>query len=168
VAATGAPRSLLLFDGLADPAPELGSLVQACRDQNINLLVVGTERERRVVRLYTDVPPDALLVGRDTRIERLSDIDIDRLLEKLRSARRLGRLSGPLPCGSARSFSASRRTASIRRHGRAGGRTCFLGPDQAGVSFYPYQSLPRCVCRVCLSYALGYRSQSPSCVRLRD
>lgn len=87
------PKTVLLVDGIADFASDFGKLSKLCLESNINLFCITTERERRIQYVYKDIDPEFLHSGKDYRLDLLSNADIDRLLNKLRDAHRMGVLT---------------------------------------------------------------------------
>ena len=86
-------KCVILVDGTADFAADLGRLAIRCSKAKINLLIITAERENRLQQVYKNIDPRYLLEGNDYRLYLLGDIDIERLLSKLRDARRLGILT---------------------------------------------------------------------------
>ena len=86
--------TVLLFDGMADQSPEIWDLAQACTNAGVTMVVLGSERASRRSRLYSNLPPEVLERDGLFDVKPLTDGDIRLLLNKLRSARRLGRISG--------------------------------------------------------------------------
>ncbi len=157
-------RAALMVDGLADSAPEIGELALRCKERGIGLSVIGTERGGlsagwhvgRIERLYSTIAAEFLHAGKEFEMDRLTDGDIDRLLDKLTTARRLGRISG-LSLGDQRHY--------FKREAR---RQLFAGMAglESGGGFRErlrnqYDSIAgeeyrQAYMFCCLSYALGY------------
>jgi hypothetical protein len=87
------PTAVLLVDGLADQVPQLRQLLDSTSARNRTCLVVGTERAERIRRLSTGLRAEVLKMDDETRMGRLSDADVDRLVNRLDQAGRLGRIT---------------------------------------------------------------------------
>lgn len=87
-------RSVIMIDGVADFAYEVGELAEEARKKNISLLMFSTERTSRIRQVLTGVPPQFLLADEEHHLRRLLDVDIKELLEVLTEHRRLGRITG--------------------------------------------------------------------------
>jgi hypothetical protein len=88
-----APRTALLFDGVADFASDVQDLVSRAAQEKIRAVVIGTERDTRVKAVYQAVRAEYLVTDERHRLGRLSEGEVARVLAKLDSARRLGRLT---------------------------------------------------------------------------
>lgn len=84
---------ILLFDGLSDFSRDIEKLAKKCKNSRNNLLIVSTERESRLSRVYESISPDFLIESKEYRMGELSNLDIDRLINKLNNQRRLGKLT---------------------------------------------------------------------------
>ena len=85
--------TVLIFDGCADFADSIGELAEKCASSKIPLLVVGTERTSRRRMLEHKVDGKFLYLDPGYEYRLLSDSDIDSLIDKLASRRRLGRIT---------------------------------------------------------------------------
>ena len=72
---------------------QLGELAEACESSEIRLLVVGAERFRRQNILEQKIANRFLHLSPDYEYGLLSDRDIDSLVDKLSSRRRLGHIT---------------------------------------------------------------------------
>lgn len=97
------PKTVILIDGLADPAPEVGRLAEICEQSSIPLVLIGAERASRMTRLYSAIAARFLNASSDLKMHSLSDADADRLLNKLTAARRLGKITS-LPYAQQRQY----------------------------------------------------------------
>lgn len=87
------PTTTLIFDGCADFADSLGDLAQECASDDISLLVIAAERSTRGSFLARKIDAKFLRMSDQYQYSNLSDADIDALLDKLSSRRRLGRIT---------------------------------------------------------------------------
>ena len=85
--------TVLIFDGCADFADSIGELAEACESSKVRLLVVGAERSRRRRILEQKIDRRFLHLSPAYDYRLLSDSDIDTLVDKLASRRRLGRIT---------------------------------------------------------------------------
>ena len=85
--------AVLMFDGCADFADSIGELAEACESSEIRLLVVGAERLKRQNILEQKIANRFLHLSPDYEYGLLSDRDIDSLVDKLSSRRRLGHIT---------------------------------------------------------------------------
>jgi hypothetical protein len=85
--------TVLLFDGMADQSPEIYDLSQACQRAGVTMTVVGSERAGRRSRLYSNLPPEILASQGLFEVRSLTNGEISLLVDKLKSARRLGLIS---------------------------------------------------------------------------
>ena len=102
------PMTVLLFDNCADFAHSLRDLVSQCESSNTNLLAIGAERLNRRQVLEREIKPEILHIY---EYKFLSDRDIESLLDKLSSRRRLGKITRE---SRARQQDYFRKTASRR------------------------------------------------------
>ena len=103
--------TVLMFDSCADFADSIGELAEACESSKVRLLVVGAERFRRQNILEQKIAKRFLHLSPAYEYRLLSDRDIDSLVDKLSSRRRLGHITRQnriQQCNYFRSF-ASRR-----------------------------------------------------------
>ena len=87
------PKTVLIFDGCADFADSIGELVEESTSSKIPLLLVGSERTNRRRILEYKVSSKFLRLDSAYEYRLLSDTDIDSLIDKLASRRRLGRIT---------------------------------------------------------------------------
>lgn len=82
----------IFMDGLADFANDIGRLLVEAADNNLKVLLVGTERIQRMQLIYQSIGAEFLVTnGFSTAV--LTDDDIKRLLEKLEESKRLGKIT---------------------------------------------------------------------------
>lgn len=84
------PKTVLLIEGITDVAEEVGEIARRQRAVGGALLVIATERDSRLPPVYRNISPEDLF---SANMARLSDRDIDELVRKLATARRLGRIT---------------------------------------------------------------------------
>jgi len=87
------PESVLLFDDIPDFATNVNELASSCRNLGIRLLVIGGVRSSRLRRVNDLISPDILQPEHILHFGRLTDFDIDELIDKLHSRGRLGRIT---------------------------------------------------------------------------
>jgi hypothetical protein len=87
------PKSVLLFDGVADYGADVGNIMHQCAAKNIESLIIATERDRRLSQVYEGIEAQYLASDDQFRVDPLSDVDIDLLIAKLAQHRRLGKLT---------------------------------------------------------------------------
>ena len=105
------PATVLIFNDCADFADSIGELAEKCESANLRLSVLGSERSTRRSILERKIDPQFLHLRREYQYRQLSDPDIDSLISKLGSRRRLGRITRYNPIQRQRYFTqtASRR-----------------------------------------------------------
>ncbi|HEX8363178.1 MAG TPA: SIR2 family protein [Longimicrobium sp.] len=89
----GSSKTLLLFDGLADHAPDLERIFELCKQRKVSALVVATERQGRIRQVHNNLSAEFLVADRARQMVKLSNQEIGRLLNTLRARTRLGRLT---------------------------------------------------------------------------
>ena len=150
------PKCVLLFDGLADFSDDVGKLCQKCSLDNANLLIFAVERERRLVEVIGNIATGFLQAGEDHQMSVLSDVDIERLLDKLQEQRRLGKLTDLGHADQTRYFrrEAKRQLfAGMAELERAKGFLTRAKDEYLEIR----NELARAVYSVsCMSYAIGY------------
>ncbi len=87
------PRSVLLFDGIADHATALNALLEGGANDGLNVNIVATERERRLRQTLSAIPPAFIGDHRLRHVSQLNDADIFCLVAKLTEKTRLGKLT---------------------------------------------------------------------------
>ena len=85
--------TVLIFDSCADFADSIAELAEACASSKVRLLLVGAERSRRRRILEQKIHTRFLHLSPAYDYRLLSDGDIDSLVDKLASRRRLGRIT---------------------------------------------------------------------------
>ena len=87
------PDTILLFNDCADFADSIGELADRCASANIRLTIVGAERSIRRNQLEHRIDSRFLHLRREYTYRTLSNRDIESLIHKLSSRRRLGRIT---------------------------------------------------------------------------
>ena len=87
------PRSVLLFDDFSDHSTTLQDLADRCRDDGVRMLLVVADRGTRIPMVRDRITEQYLNVTDAYWYGKLSDADIDRILDKLHSFGRLGRIT---------------------------------------------------------------------------
>ena len=87
------PTTVLVFDGCADFADSIGELAEKCASANIRLLALGAERTGRHSFLEHKIDQAFLYLETEYEYGILSDRDIESLVDKLASRRRLGHIT---------------------------------------------------------------------------
>ena len=87
------PRSVLLFDDFSDHSTTLQDLADRCRDDGVRMLLVSADRATRIPMVKDRINEEFLDVDNAFWYGKLSDADIDRILDKLHSFGRLGRIT---------------------------------------------------------------------------
>lgn len=87
------PRCVFIVDGIADFAHDFANLLGRCRQENLEVALLGAERLTREYAVFDAFPADVLTSQRQFKAGQLTDQDVDALLTKLDSARRLGILT---------------------------------------------------------------------------
>ena len=87
------PETVLIFDGCADFADSIGELAERCASSSVRLLVVGAERSSRHSFLEHKIDRRFLHLRPEYEYRLLSDRDIESLVDKLASRRRLGHIT---------------------------------------------------------------------------
>jgi len=86
-------NTILLFDNIADFLAEVGELCNVCREEKVKLLIVATERVKREGVIIDELEYNYLQKYKKTHLGRLSDSDIHKLIEKLKTEGRLGKIT---------------------------------------------------------------------------
>ena len=87
------PNTILMFDNIADFLNEVGELCKVCRKKKIKLLIVATERASREGVIIDELEYDFLQKYKETTLGYLSDSDINKLITKLKTQGRLGKIT---------------------------------------------------------------------------
>ena len=87
------PRTVLLFDEFADHSSTIQGLSERCAAENIRLLVVGSDRPVRRWMIADRISPQFLDLSEAHWYGRLSDPDVERMVDKLHTRGRLGRIT---------------------------------------------------------------------------
>jgi DNA polymerase III delta prime subunit len=90
---TGSPKTLLLFDGIADHADDVSELLDRAKRASVRVMIVGTEREKRIRQIMNSTAPEFLRYQGKRQMRTMSKGDINVLLKKLADKSRLGRLT---------------------------------------------------------------------------
>lgn len=86
-------NTVLLFDNIADFLAEVGELCKVCRNEKLKLNIVATERAKREGIIIDELEYTFLKKYKGTSLGHLSDSDIDKLIEKLKTQGRLGKIT---------------------------------------------------------------------------
>lgn len=86
-------NTMLLFDNIADFLAEVGELCNVCREEKVKLFIVATERVKREGVIIDELEYNFLQKYKKTHLGRLSDSDINKLIEKLKTEGRLGKIT---------------------------------------------------------------------------
>ena len=88
------PRTVLLFDDFADHSSStLQRLSEQCKEQNIRMLLVGSDRSTKNDIVHDRIDSQYLDANLDNWYGRLTDDDIERIIDKLHSRGRLGKIT---------------------------------------------------------------------------
>ena len=87
------PDTTLFFNDCADFGNAIGDLAETCDAAGLPLLAIGTERNRRRSILERTIDDRFLHMGSEYAYRLLSNRDVDALIEKLSSRRRLGQIT---------------------------------------------------------------------------
>lgn len=88
------PNLVLLFDGLADHAPEVGDLFQSAEKEGLSVTVLATERSSRLDRLHGSIPAAYVVPEPMPQMQRLGRSDVELLITKLDHHYQLQHLTG--------------------------------------------------------------------------
>jgi len=86
-------NTILLFDNIADFLREVGQLCEVCRNEKVKLNIVATERVSREGIIIDELEYNFLQKYKKTTLGYLSDSDINKLIEKLKTQGRLGKIT---------------------------------------------------------------------------
>ena len=87
------PDTVLIFNDCADFANSIGELADRCASSKVKLLAIGSERTTRLRILERQIAQEYLHLRSEYVYQFLSDNDIEVLIDKLASKRRLGRIT---------------------------------------------------------------------------
>ena len=87
------PRTVLLFDDFADHSSTLQRLAEQCKEAGVRMLLVGSDRSVRHPIVSDRIDPQYLDTSESYWYGRLSDGDVDYIIEKLHSRGRLGSIT---------------------------------------------------------------------------
>lgn len=150
------PETVLIFDDCADFADSIGELAEECASSNVKLLVIGAERSRRRSFLQHKIEQKFLNLGSEHEYGLLSERDIESLVDKLASQRRLGHITR-YPLSQQHAYFRS--TASRRLfEGMASleGGTGFRMRIRNAYHGINNDNLRRLYAACCVAYELGY------------
>ncbi|MCZ2838485.1 P-loop NTPase [Modestobacter sp. VKM Ac-2985] len=84
---------LLIFDGIADIAEDVATLLRRARNAGLQISVLAVDQFERSAGIIGRIPPNLLVDGKTRSINsRLTSTDAGRLVDRLQAAGRLGRL----------------------------------------------------------------------------
>lgn len=150
------PNTTLLFDNIADFLGEVGQLCEACRKGKIKLNIVATERASREGIIIDELEYNFLQKYKKTNLGYLSDSDIDKLIEKLKTQGRLGKITRKF-IGEQRNY--FRKTSNRQLFPAMADLEGGQGFTRRIVKEYQdikSQELKHVYALVCISHALGY------------
>jgi hypothetical protein len=151
---------VLLFDGIADFASDVGRLLNEAETEKIPLLAIATERAQRMHYIYQGILATNLVTNGLTT-EHLSDGDISRLVQKLETNKRLGKITR---------YSNPERIKYFRKFAN---RQLLVGMSELeGGKGFPnrikteYETIPNTEFRsiymiACITYSIGYQLPVP-------
>ena len=87
------PETTLIINDCADFGHAIGELAEVCESEKLPLMVVGAERNRRRSILERTIAARFLRLGSAYEYRLMSDRDVDSLINKLTSKRRLGQIT---------------------------------------------------------------------------
>ena len=148
--------TVLIFDGCADFADSIGELAEECASSKLPLLVVGAERSTRHRILEHKIDRRFLHVNPEYEYRLLSDIDIESLVDKLSSRRRLGRITRQnrvQQCNYFKSLASRRLFEGMANLEGGRGFQTRIRDDYRRV---PNESLKRLYAASSIAYELGY------------
>lgn len=147
-------KPVFLFDNIADFSDDVGNLAIEASKSKVNLLVISTERDQRMQQVYQGILPE-FLMSNNLNCDRMSDGDIQKLIKKLESYKRLGKITR---------YSTHERIRYFRKYAN---RQLLVGMSELeGGKGFPkrikseYDSIPGIYKRIydlsCVTYSLGY------------
>jgi hypothetical protein len=149
-------RTVLIFDELADSAPELGDLLARAKANKLPVLCIGTERTSRKREILSYVAPQFLENKGSLQLGQLSDRDIRSLLWTLEQAGRLGKIGQRKAIDRFRYFAVESQrhlfTGMAQLEGGRGFRAR-LADEYAAIKD---ASLRQAYALSCIAYSLGY------------
>lgn len=86
-------RSVILFDGVSDFAGDIARALKEAAALKLGVVMIGTERDSRTNLVFQEIPAQFMVTDQAYRLDRLNEPDCIRLLNKLSSERRLGRIT---------------------------------------------------------------------------
>ncbi len=150
-------NTVLLFDNIADFLVEIGELCEVCRTEKVRLLIVATERIRREGAIVDELEYNYLEKYKKTTLGRLSDSDITKLIDKLGSQGRLGKLTRKFPGEQIHYFrKTSGRQLFAAMADLEGGQGFLRRIVQEYQKDIKSEELRHVYSLVCISHALGY------------
>ena len=87
------PRSVLLFDDFSDHSRALQELAESCEEQKVRLLAIGADRPGKHRIIGDRISPQYLDFKDAYWYGRVTDDDVDRIIGKLHSRGRLGKIT---------------------------------------------------------------------------
>ena len=87
------PRTVFFFDDFADNSTTLQRLAKKCQDENVRLLLVGSDRPTRMPMIKDRIDDHYLDLSGAYWYGKMTDSDIGRLISKLHERGRLGRIT---------------------------------------------------------------------------
>lgn len=87
------PRTVMFFDDCGAFAMDIQRLAERCVSESVRLVVVGADRSGRLKHIRDRIDANFLFPPKTNWCGRLSDQDIDSILDKLHSRGRLGKIT---------------------------------------------------------------------------
>ncbi|MCX6009729.1 MAG: hypothetical protein NTW48_06835, partial [Chloroflexi bacterium] len=151
------PNTILIFDNIADFLGEIGQLCELCRTDKVRLVIIANERTRREGVILDELEYKFLQKYTKTRLGYLSDSDIDKLIDKLKSQGRLGKITRKFPGEQKYYFSkTSNRQLFPAMADLEGGQGFVRRITKEYHNDIKSQELKHLYALVCISHSLGY------------
>ena len=150
-------NTILLFDDIADFLREVGQLCKVCREEKVKLLIVATERATREGVIIDELEYNFLQKYKKTSLGHLSDLDINKLIEKLKTQGRLGKITRKF-IGEQRDYfrKTSNRQLFPAMADLEGGLGFIRRIEKEYLKDIKSQELKHVYALVCVAHSLGY------------
>lgn len=150
------PSTVLVFDNCADFADSIGELAERCDDEGVRLVAIGAERSSRKRFLTQKVDAKFLYIRDGYEFRSLSDADIDSLLDKLASRRRLGRITRWQRLQQEDYFRKTAGRQLFEGMARLEGGQGFRGRIKKNFEGIEDQRIQQLYAAACIAFELGY------------
>ncbi len=87
------PRTILFFDDFADHSTTLNGLATRCHEENVRLLLVGSDRAARIPMIRDRIDTQFLDLSKAHWYGKMSNSDVNAIIDKLYEQGRLGRIT---------------------------------------------------------------------------